>query len=595
LRCVVEMLAWQPELLGAARENHIVRSTSVVQNVVYEKGRVAYRTFDAATPCEDVLRLAFVPKTVLAEGKPLAERQQLAAGSYTVKRLSNGDCLLTIRHDGCRDVVVEGDDPQQQAAPGDIVEFDGNQVRLLGDVGPDGGKADVYLDGVRQACGIDFWCPQARRRQVVWYKNGLPQGRHTLKTVALGTKNPRSAGTGVRLSGVQWSDAEGTSGFGEGRGPKEPQRVIFGYVGRKDYCDSRQQPWRPATEFILRLHKKADLVPISFWTEPQLTDVAGTKDPELYRYGVFGRDFTAYFTVAPSESYFVRLKFCQARSPRGPGGYATNVDLQGKTVVTDMDIAATAGATAKAVDLVFNDVRPVHGIIAVRFWHRYSGQAMVQAIEVGPGRCPAGARPVTCVFPTGMNLLIDPGFEEGVPGIKEQRSKKQELDNASGWSYRFLSTAPAAAWPKPDAAPERQPAPFRSRSGDDALCTHAKAGPAHIQVFQDVRVLPQTGYRASVWVQAADVHGKGFGTSPTDSAGLILAELDAAGQVLVTHSKISVTKACDYTELSGQIVTHQRAAAVRFLLDTQIGCPWDEGYVAYDDSSFVQQAADKKP
>ncbi len=60
-RQVLEMLAWQPEAFGPARENHIMRSSSVVCTVRYGKGRIAYATFDALSPCEDVLRLAFRP------------------------------------------------------------------------------------------------------------------------------------------------------------------------------------------------------------------------------------------------------------------------------------------------------------------------------------------------------------------------------------------------------------------------------------------------------------------------------------------------------------------------------------------------------
>ena len=32
-----------------------------------------------------------------------------------------------------------------------------------------------------------------------------------------------------------------------------------------------------------------------------------------------------------------------------------------------MDIAATAGGLGQAADLVFNDIRPQHGVIAIRF------------------------------------------------------------------------------------------------------------------------------------------------------------------------------------------------------------------------------------
>ena len=150
------------------------------------------------------------------------------------------------------------------------VNFTGNQVRLIGRADADGGKANVYLDGVKQLCGIDFWCSQARDQQVLCYKNGLAQGKHTLEIVATGTKNPVATGTRVYVDAVQWSAAQGETGFGSGGGPTATQRVIFGYVGRKDYVDAAGHVWRPATEFIMRLGTMVNLVPASFWTEPQL-------------------------------------------------------------------------------------------------------------------------------------------------------------------------------------------------------------------------------------------------------------------------------------------------------------------------------------
>ena len=183
---------WSPgsrRLFGPARENHIMRSSSVVRDVRYGKGRITYSTFDALAPCEDVLRLAFRPP----RSRPTASRSQLGTSrrenGYTVKPLPSGDFLVTIRHDGCRDIVVEGDDPQEtfgtigssmkdrgrwkispalgRQSPrrfagrrGRGCDFHGNQVRLVGRADPSGGKADVYLDGVKQLCGIDFWCPR---------------------------------------------------------------------------------------------------------------------------------------------------------------------------------------------------------------------------------------------------------------------------------------------------------------------------------------------------------------------------------------------------------------------------------------------------
>jgi hypothetical protein len=149
----------------------------------------------------------------------------------------------------------------------------------------------------------------------------------------------------------------------------------------------------------MRLHANAELEPIACWTEPKVGEVVDTKDAELYRYGVHGKDFTAYFTVDPRQKYFVRIKLCQADAPSSPGELATSVDLQGKTVAEDVDIAATVGGRGKAIDLVFNEVEPKGGVLAIRFWNRHGGEAMVQAIEIGPGASAEGAKPVKAAVP----------------------------------------------------------------------------------------------------------------------------------------------------------------------------------------------------
>ncbi len=413
-RCLLEHMAWQPELTGAGRENHVMRSSSVVTAVRYGKGEVTYRTYDAVAPTEDVLRLAFTPKSVSAGGGLLPRRDTLSENGYMVKPLPNGDCIVTIRHDGLLEVRVGGDDPQEtieddgfsykgawatrkspDASKGELrvaetagaeasFEFEGNQVRLLGKVEPGGGRADMYLDGVKQLCGIDFWCPQERSQQVLWYKNGLEQGKHTLRIVTLGAKNPRSSGTRVYVDTLQWSAARGEVDRGEGQGPDGPQRVIFGYVGREDYIDSKGGAWRPATEFTMRHKPLADLVALSFWTAPRLGDVSGTNDPELYRYGVHGKDFTAYFTVNPRLTYRARIKLCQAKASAKPGTFATTIEIQGKPVAREVDVAVAAGGTGKAYDLTFLDIRPENGVIAIRFLNPGTGEAMVQAIEIDP-------------------------------------------------------------------------------------------------------------------------------------------------------------------------------------------------------------------
>ena len=70
----LEAIAWLPEYFGPNRENHIVRSTSVVTSVLYEQGRIAYSTYDAPPGVQEVLRLAFQPASVEADGRRLKPR-----------------------------------------------------------------------------------------------------------------------------------------------------------------------------------------------------------------------------------------------------------------------------------------------------------------------------------------------------------------------------------------------------------------------------------------------------------------------------------------------------------------------------------------
>lgn len=76
-------------------ENHLLRSTSVVQKVKYESRGVSYRTFDKAAT--EVLRLNFKPSHITAGGTPLAERKDLESEGYIVKPVA-GDYVVRIQH-----------------------------------------------------------------------------------------------------------------------------------------------------------------------------------------------------------------------------------------------------------------------------------------------------------------------------------------------------------------------------------------------------------------------------------------------------------------------------------------------------------------
>ncbi|GMU21449.1 MAG: hypothetical protein AMXMBFR13_15420 [Phycisphaerae bacterium] len=440
LKHCLAAIAWMPEEFGAARENHIVRSTSVVTFVRYGQRSVTYRTFDAPPLSIDVLRLNAVPTAIHVSGKQKTRRQleprdDIGGDGFIVKPLPNGDCIVTIRHDFAEEVTVEGDFPlewsgetlrlpEMQAlgeespptiAPlpsGEAGErtftFTGNQVRLIGRVDPRGGQADVYLDGVRQLVGVDCWNPAAREGEVLYYRSGLDNGEHTLKIVPTGRKNPYAQSSNVYVAGIQFSSATGENGFGEGDGPADVQRMIFGYAGRPDVYDSHGNAWVPGTEFTVRLKHMADSVAQTWWTQRQRLAIAGTEDPELYRYGVHAGQFNVHVTVGPGQ-YYARLMFAETRNI-DPKLRTVTVHVNGREAIRHMDIAATAAKAHQltvpepgghalgmytAVDVVLADIEPQNGIIDLRFQGPEGGEAILQALEVGPGDGGAGAVPVS--------------------------------------------------------------------------------------------------------------------------------------------------------------------------------------------------------
>ncbi len=640
LKHCLAVIAWMPEIFAPPRENHIVRSTSVVTSVVYADGHIAYTTHDAPPNTVDVLRLSFRPALIEADDKPLKEGDTLRGNAFGVKEVGHGDYLVNVRHDGATRIVIKGDDRQEAigqesfsytgtwvkaegvdptlqrtfridrysatAGAAASCNFTGNQLRLVGMSGPDGGLAEVYLDGQKQLVDLDFWCPQPRWG-VLYHCSGLKNGSHTLKIVVRGQGNPRSGGATVSPVQLQYSAAKADSAFGEGGGPKDAQRWIFGYTGREDYIDSAGNAWRPATEFAIRLGHVVDSVKAAWWTDRRQIQIDGTNDPELYRYGVHGKEFWADFTVGPG-TYHARLKFCETRRI-DPKLRAVTIAINGEQKVGNLDIAATAGRDAaarvlahhsekpfvqpagmnRAVDLVFNGIQPKNGVISIRFKGTPEGEAIVQAIEVGPGDGGKGAEPVSlppesqpASADQSGGLLRNGGFEEGAVGDLGGMGK-----NGGGHGWKYVFAGPTASYVYAESAYSAHPewGLPKFHSGKEALRTHTD-GRGHTVVYQDVGVMAEQKYNASVWVRTDDLHGKGFGKDPGDSAGLIVQEIDGKGKI-TSHPKQAITKAGDFQRLSFTFTTAKKTKTVRFILDTIIACPFDQGHVTYDDCQLT--------
>jgi len=413
LQWALEFTEWLPEIGAPSRENHLVRSAGTVTHIEYGKGRVEYQLFDAPGNGVDVLRLAFRPRAVRADGQRLRVRKDLSQDGYMLRGLPDGDWLVSIRHDGRTRVVVTGRDPQQVAdeaalryegpwkalgdprdlggsiraadAPGAAAScaFEGNQARLIGRVDPSGGLADVYLDGAKQLVGIDFWSPTPRHQQVLYYRNGLPNGPHELRIVARGQCNPRATGTRLFVDAVQFSQATGQHDFGSGGGPTDAQRLIFGYTAREPYIDSVGNAWLPATECVVRSGNHTDPVALAWQTKPVEHPITGTPDPELYRYGLHAPAFWVNFTVGPGN-YAVKLRLAETREATDPTRTPITVAINGMDVATNLDVAERAGGMYRALDLLFEGIQPQRGIIEVRLTAAPGGEALAQAVEVLP-------------------------------------------------------------------------------------------------------------------------------------------------------------------------------------------------------------------
>lgn len=90
--------------LAPPGQDHLLRSTSVVQSISYDAGQIGYRTF--APHSIELLRLSFRPAAVLADGRRLRQRADLRGQGYTTRPLGHGDLAVTIRHDHARRIRI---------------------------------------------------------------------------------------------------------------------------------------------------------------------------------------------------------------------------------------------------------------------------------------------------------------------------------------------------------------------------------------------------------------------------------------------------------------------------------------------------------
>lgn len=588
LRHVLAAMAWLPAELGATGEDHFLASEATVTEVSYEPGRVCYRGLPLPPGGADVLRLSFLPDSVTADGARLPRSG--GAPGYSAEPTGSGDWILRVRRGVAGEVLVcgavQGDTRTigwtgTSAGESTSVRFAGTHFRLLGEAGPEGGLAEVWLDGTQLLAGIDCWSPVGREGALLW-RSGLPEGEHELRIAALGRANPRSQGTRVALESLESGGPSPTSRLvHEAVGA---QRVILGYAGRSDYLDSEGHAWRPATELIARFGDGADAVRQAWWERPRAQTIAGTADPELYRHGFHAPSFTLHFTVSPGV-WHVRLKLAESRRGEEARGLQS-FEVNGVPVFEDVDVGATAGGPFRAVDLVVNGIEPVAGMISIGVHATTGGEAILQAVEVAPGEGGEGARPVTgrVAEAAADSRLRNGGFEEGGPTALGRMGASGE---GGGWRVLFAGARQSYAWIESAYAIHPDWGLPEFHEGKEALRTHTD-GEGHTLIYQDARVTPGSGYRASAWALGRDLHGQGFAHAPGDQAVLRVQQLSAEGAVLAESASEPLTEAGPWRELTLRFEAVPGAARARFLLDTSIAAPYNEGHVTWDSCELVR-------
>jgi hypothetical protein len=107
---------WANPEWAPADESHLLGSLSVVTKMSYGAGEVTYSTYDADST--DVLRLNFVPDSIMVGGKAISRRKDLDQEGYT---FDNAMKTLYIRHTSGRDVAILG---KSEEKPPSYVTFD---------------------------------------------------------------------------------------------------------------------------------------------------------------------------------------------------------------------------------------------------------------------------------------------------------------------------------------------------------------------------------------------------------------------------------------------------------------------------------------
>jgi hypothetical protein len=124
-----------------------------------------------------------VPVQVIAAGDPAWEWQ----GNWSESQVDSWGEKFVVRQTAEAGCAV-------------TLTFDGTGISLVGDLSDRGGRADVFIDGVKSDLVADAYAAPITHDNDLWHLFGLSPGEHTLRLVMREDADPHSAGHQVSIN-----------------------------------------------------------------------------------------------------------------------------------------------------------------------------------------------------------------------------------------------------------------------------------------------------------------------------------------------------------------------------------------------------------
>jgi Malectin domain len=208
------------------------------------------------------------------------------------------------------------------------LKFSGTGVALAGDLSQEGGRADVYVDGVKSELAADAYIVPKTHDNDLWRVHGLKPGGHILRLVMRDDVDPRSKGKKLMISrAIVYNSTPDVPA-------KSAIRISAG--AEADFTDSNGHVWLADRGF-----EGGDVV-----TRVDDMKIENTKDAGLYRTEHWG--MSSFSHPLPNGKYVVKLHFAETwEGITAPGERVFSFNVEGREF-KDFDIWVKAGGPRRA-------------------------------------------------------------------------------------------------------------------------------------------------------------------------------------------------------------------------------------------------------